>query len=52
MSFGFLLSFGLIVLAIVGVFVDVPVVSDYAFWIAVAAFGIQAASTYYHHHHR
>jgi hypothetical protein len=52
MSFGFLVSFGLIILAIVGVFIYVPVVSDYAFWLAVGAYAILAGATFHHHHHR
>jgi hypothetical protein len=52
MSFGFLVSFGLIILAIVGVFIYVPLASDYAFWLAVGAYAILAGATFHHHHHR
>jgi hypothetical protein len=40
------------ILAIVGVFVDIPIVSDYAFWLTVVAFAILASATYHHHHYR
>jgi hypothetical protein len=33
-----LLSFLLLGLAVVGVFVEIPVVSNYAFWVAIAAY--------------
>jgi hypothetical protein len=52
MSFGFLISFGLMILAIVGVFIQLPIVSDYAFWLAVVAYALLAGATFHHHHHR
>jgi hypothetical protein len=52
MSFPFLVSFALMILAIVGVFIQLPVVSDYAFWLAVLAYGILAGARFHHHHHR
>jgi FtsH-binding integral membrane protein len=52
MSFGFLASFGLIILAVVGVFVELPLVSEYAFWIAVFGYALLAGATFHHHHHR
>jgi hypothetical protein len=51
MSFGFLVSFALMILAIVGVFVELPGVSDYAFWLAVVAYALLASARFYHHHH-
>jgi hypothetical protein len=51
MSFGFLVSFGLMILAIVGVFIQLPIVSDYAFWLAVLAYALLAGARFYHHHH-
>ena len=52
MSFGFLTSFALVILAIVGVFIEIPIASDYAFWLAVLAYAILAGATFHHHHHR
>ena len=43
MNFGFAASVVLMGFAIVGVFVDIPFVSNYAFWIAVAAYLILVA---------
>jgi hypothetical protein len=34
----------LVLLAVVGVFVEIPFVSNYAFWIAIAAYVIRASS--------
>ncbi len=38
----FILSLVLVVLAVVGVFVEIPFVSMYAFWIAVLAYAVLA----------
>ena len=38
----FILSLVLVVLAVVGVFVEIPFVSMYAFWIAVLAYVVLA----------
>lgn len=38
MNFVFVLSLVLAGLAVVGVFIDIPFVSNYAFWIVVAAY--------------
>jgi hypothetical protein len=35
------LAFLLLMLAVVGVFVDIPFVSNYAFWVAIAAYVIR-----------
>ncbi len=51
MSFGFLVSFALVILAIVGVFADIPVVSQYTFWLVILAYALLAGTTYHHHHH-
>jgi hypothetical protein len=42
MNFGFLVSLVVLMLAIVGVFANVPIVSPYAFWFAVLAYVILA----------
>jgi len=44
MHFGFLLALVLALLAVVGVFVEIPLVSTYAFWVAIAAYVILASS--------
>ena len=40
MSFWFVVSFALLILAITGVFIELPIVSQYAFWLAVIASGL------------
>jgi TctA family transporter len=42
MNFGFIASLVLAILAIVGVFINIPVISQYAFWVAVAAYIVLA----------
>jgi hypothetical protein len=44
MNFGFIASMILIIVAIVGVFINLPVVSAYAFWLAVAGYILLAGS--------
>lgn len=44
MSFGFVFSLILALLAIVSVFIWIPFVSEYAFWVAVAAYVILAGT--------
>jgi hypothetical protein len=44
MRFGFAFSLIMAILAIVSVFVYIPVVSDHAFWVAVAAYIILAST--------
>ena len=44
MNFGFAASMILIGFAVVGVFIEIPFVSDYAFWIAIAAYLLLAAT--------
>jgi hypothetical protein len=43
-NFGFVLSLVLIIVAVVGVFIEIPVVSNYAFWFAISAYVILAGS--------
>ena len=38
MNLGFVASLVLIIAAVVGVFIEIPIVSNYAFWLAVAAY--------------
>jgi hypothetical protein len=42
MRFGFIVSLIMIILGIVSVFVEIPVVSEYAFWVVVAAYIVLA----------
>jgi len=37
-NFGFVVSLILIIAAVVGVFIEIPIVSNYAFWFAVGAY--------------
>jgi hypothetical protein len=45
MSFGFLASFVIALVGIVGVFIPIPIVSDYAFWIVVVAYIVLAGTS-------
>jgi hypothetical protein len=38
MRFGFIASLIIAILGIIGVFVDIPIVSQYAFWVIVSAY--------------
>ena len=44
MSFTFMFSLVLALLAVVGVFVEIPFVSNHAFWVMTAAYIIVASS--------
>ena len=44
MKFGLALSLVLVGFAVVGVFIEIPFVSEYAFWVAVSAYVLLAAS--------
>ena len=44
MNFGFVLSLVLVILAVVGVFIEIQIVSNYAFWFAIGAYIILAGS--------
>jgi hypothetical protein len=44
MHLGFLLALVLELFAVAGVFVEIPFVSNYAFWVAIAAYVILASS--------
>jgi hypothetical protein len=52
MSFWFVVSFALLILAIIGVFIELPIVSQYAFWLAVVAFALLAGASFHHYHRR
>jgi len=44
MKFGLAFSLILVGFAVVGVFIEIPFVSEYAFWVAVSAYVLLAAS--------
>jgi hypothetical protein len=44
MRLGFIVSFMLVILGIVSVFIDIPFASDYAFWLVIAGYVILAGS--------
>jgi hypothetical protein len=44
MNIWFILSMILAIVAIVGVFIEIPIISNYAFWVAVAAYVVLAGS--------
>jgi Sec-independent protein secretion pathway component TatC len=43
----FLISLILTMLAIIGVFVEIPFISSYAFWVAIAAYILLASHRHY-----
>jgi hypothetical protein len=46
MRFGFIVSLIMAILGIVGVFIEIPFVSDYAFWVVLAAYIVLAGSRF------
>ena len=46
MNFGFVTSLVVIIFAVVGVFIEIPVVSNYAFWFAIGAYILLAGSRF------
>jgi hypothetical protein len=46
MNFGFVVSLVLVILAVVGVFIELPLVSNYAFWFAIGAYIMLAGSRF------
>jgi hypothetical protein len=44
MRLGFIVSFVLVILGIVSVFIDIPFVSYYAFWLVIAGYTVLAGS--------
>ena len=44
MHFGFVLSLLTIILAVLSVFIEIPIVSNYAFWFAVGAYVVLAGT--------
>ena len=46
MNFGFVASLIVVILAVLSVFIQIPLVSDYAFWFAIGAYVMLAGSTF------
>ncbi|MBV9565409.1 MAG: hypothetical protein JOY90_33895 [Bradyrhizobium sp.] len=44
MNFGFVASLILVILAVVGVFIEIPIISNYAFWFAIGAYILLAGT--------
>ncbi len=44
MNFAVVVSLVLAILAVLGVFIEIPIVSDFAFWFAVGAYILLAGS--------
>ena len=44
MNFGFIASLVIVILGIVAVFIAIPIISDYAFWVVVAAYIVLAGT--------
>jgi hypothetical protein len=44
MNFGFIASLVIVIIGIVGVFIAIPIVSDYAFWVVVVAYIVLAGT--------
>jgi len=45
MRFGFIASMALLIAAVIGVFIYIPIISNYAFWFVVLAYLLLAGST-------
>jgi hypothetical protein len=43
-NFGVIVSLLLVILAVLSVFIEIPIVSNYAFWFAIAAYVVLAGS--------
>ena len=46
MNFGFVASLIVIILAVLSVFIEIPIVSNYAFWFSVGAYILLAPFVY------
>jgi len=44
MSFGFIASLVMAIVGIVGVFITIPIVSEYAFWVVIGAYIVLAGT--------
>jgi len=43
-NFGVIISLLVVILAVLSVFIEIPIVSNYAFWFAIAAYVVLAGS--------
>jgi len=43
-NFGVIVSLLVVILAVLSVFIEIPIVSNYAFWFAIAAYVVLAGS--------
>ena len=46
MNFGFVASLLIVILAVLSVFIEIPIVSNYAFWFAVGAYVLLAGTAF------
>ena len=44
MNFGVIISLLVVILAVLSVFIEIPIVSNYAFWFVIAAYLLLAGS--------
>jgi hypothetical protein len=45
MNFWFIASIAMVIFGIVGVFITIPIISDYAFWVVFLAYIVLAGSS-------
>jgi len=43
-NFGVIVSLLLVILAVLSVFIEIPIISNYAFWVVIAAYLLLAGS--------
>jgi hypothetical protein len=41
----FLISVAIVVLAVIAVFIEIPLISNYAFWVAIIGYAVLAVGT-------
>ncbi len=46
MNFGFVASLIVVILAVLSVFIEIPIVSNYAFWFAIGAYIMLAGTAF------
>ena len=46
MNFGFVASLIVVIIAVLSVFIEIPIVSNYAFWFAVGAYIMLAGTAF------
>ena len=46
MNFGVIISLLVVILAVLSVFIEIPIVSNYAFWFAIGAYMLLAGSRF------